>query len=96
MVGALAAVGLRLGGQDGRVKGKKMVLPQRVSVKELLQQTGFQRVCAYGQGELPEDAVVQINGNKVKAVYQNFQSTVLVVPQGEEYLLLTKDQLKCY
>lgn len=96
VVGALAAVGLRLGGQDGRVKGKKMVLPPRVSVKELLELSGFQRVCAYGQGELPEDAVVQINGNPVKAVYQNFQSTVLVVPQGEEYLLLTKDQLKCY
>lgn len=96
VVGALAAVGLRLAGQDGRVKGKGAVQGDTLSVKELLSQTGFQRVCCLGQGELPGDAIIHVNGNKVKAVYQNFSSTVLVAPHGEAYRLLTKDQLKCF
>lgn len=96
VVGALAAVGLRLTGQDGRVKGKGAVQGDVLTVRELLAQTGFQRVCCYGRGELPDDAIIYINGNKVKAVYQNFSSTVLTVPQGEAYRLLTKDQLKCF
>ena len=44
VVGALAAVGLRLAGQDGRIKGKKCVEGSRMTVRELLEQTGFQRV----------------------------------------------------
>lgn len=96
VVGALAAIGLRLAGQDGRVKGKIEVQGDILTVKELLAQTGFQRVCCYGQGQLPENAIVHITENKVKAVYQNFSSTILVVPHDKEYLLLSKDHLKCF
>lgn len=96
VVGALAAVGLRLAGQDGRVKGKKSVTKEVLTVAELLEQTGFQRVCAYGQGELPGDALVRVDGQPIKAVYQNFASTVLTVADHGVYRLLPKNQLKCF
>lgn len=96
VVGALAAVGLRLAGQDGRIKGKKSVNGTTMTVGELLKQTGFQRVCAYGQGELPENTLVRIKDNKVKAVYQNFTSTILAAYYDGEYWALGKDELKCY
>ena len=96
VVGALAAVGLRLAGQDGRVKGKKAVQSEILSVAELLAQTGFERVSCYGRGELPADAVIHTNGDRIKAVYQNFSSTVLVVPRADHYVLLGKDHLKCF
>lgn len=96
VVGALAAVGLRMSGNDGRVKGKKQVSESTLSVGALLKETGFDRVCAYGIGQLPEDAVVKTDGNVVKAVYQNYCRTVLTIFDGEAYRLLRKDQLKCY
>lgn len=96
VVGALAAVGLRLSGNDGRMKGKKQAGESTLSVGALLKATGFDRVCAYGIGQLPEDAVVKTGGNMIKAVYQNGCSTVLAVFDGGVYRLLTKDQLKCY
>lgn len=97
VVGALAAVGLRLGGQDGRVKGKVRVDADVLSVETLLQRTGFDRVCAYGEGVLPQDATLIIPPDHlVKAVYQNHQSTVLAVREQKGYRLLTKDALKCF
>ncbi|MBQ3328364.1 MAG: hypothetical protein IJG88_00225, partial [Eggerthellaceae bacterium] len=44
VVGALAGVGLRLSGNDGRVRGKKQVEAGRTTVAELLEHTGFDRV----------------------------------------------------
>lgn len=96
VVGALAAVGLRLGGQDGRIKGRMPIPSRRMTVGELLRSTGFDRVCAYGRGELPPDAVVELMKDRVKAVYQNYQSTVLAIPAGDVYRPLDKDELKIY
>lgn len=48
-----------------------------LSVGALLKETSFGRVCAYGIGQLPEDAVVKTDGNVVKAVFQNCCRTVL-------------------
>ncbi len=96
VVGALAAVGLRISGNDGRVKGKKQIHKDRLTVGELLEITGFDRVCAYGIGQLQEHAVVRTDDHFVKAVYQNYCSTILTVFDEDSYRLLTKDQLKCY
>ena len=95
-VGALAAVGLRISGNDGRVKGKKQIHKDRLTVGELLEITGFDRVCAYGIGQLQEHAVVRTDNHFVKAIYQNYCSTILTVFDEDSYRLLTKDQLKCY
>ncbi len=96
VVGALAAVGLRLAGQDGRVKGKKTVQGEVMAVRELLEQTGFDRVCAYGVGELAENVNIRTDGKPVKALYQNFCSTVIVTEKNGEYVLLSKDMMKCF
>lgn len=96
VVGALAAVGLRIGGQDGRVKGRMPVGKGRMTVKELLACTGFERVSAYGQGELPADAVIELTEDRLKAVYQDYQSTVLVVFMDGVYRPIGKSALKIY
>lgn len=96
VVGALAAVRLHISGNDGRVKGKEQAGESALSVGERLEATGFDRVCAYGIGQLPEQAVAKIDGNEIKAVYQNYCRTVLTVPDGSVYRLLAKEQLKCY
>lgn len=97
VVGALAAVGLRLSGNDGRVRGKVIVDAERMTVAELLARTGFDRVCACGQGVLAGDCEIELSSNEVKAVYQDFSSTVLATPTEEGgYLLMGKQQLKQY
>ena len=95
VVGALAAVGLRLSGDDGRVRGKVLVDAERMTVAELLARTGFERVCAYGQGVLANDCEIELGGNEVKAVYQDFSSTVLAVPTGRGgWRLMGKQHLR--
>lgn len=97
IVGALAGVGLRLSGNDGRVRGKKQVVAGRMTVAELLESTGFDRVCAYGHGELAGDCVVELDGGGVKAVYQDFSRTVLMTPIEEGmFRPLDKQHLKRY
>ena len=96
VVGALAGVGLRLGGQDGRVKGRKDVSKPCLTAAELLRETGFDRVCAYGEGELPPDALILTGGERIKAVYQDYGSTVLTVRDGTSYRPVGKDVLKSY
>ena len=96
VVGALAGVGLRLGGQDGRVKGRKDVSKACLTAAELLRETGFDRVCAYGEGELPPDALILTGADRVKAVYQDYRSTVLTVRDGASYRPVGKDVLKSY
>ena len=54
-------------------------------------------MCVF-QGRLQEliQLVRHIWKKTVKAVYQGFQSTVLVVPKNGEYVLLPKDMVKCF
>lgn len=96
VVGALAAVGLRLSGNDGRIRGKVTLDTPQITVRELIERTGFDRVCAYGQGALDGDCIVEIGDTEVKAVYQDFSSTVLVTPAVGCYRLLEKQHLKRY
>lgn len=97
VVGALAAVGLRLSGNDGRVRGRVEVAAGSMTVAELLEATGIDRVVANGQGALAEDCVVELGSSEVKAVFQDFSRTVLVTPiSGGRYRLLGKQHLKRY
>ena len=96
VVGALAAVGLRLSGNDGRVRGKVGVSAECLTVGELIDATGFDRVFAYGQGVLTRDCVVELGNGEVKAVFQDFSRTILTTPVGGRYRLLEKQHLKRY
>ena len=97
VVGALAGVGLRLSGNDGRVRGKAIVEAESTTVAELLARTGFDRVCAYGFGALAGDCVIELGSGEVKAVYQDFSRTILAAPTGQgRYRLMGKQHLKQY
>lgn len=45
---------------------------------------------------LPLDAMIETEEDKVKAVYLDYKSTVLVVPYGDSFHLLGKEHLKVY
>ncbi len=96
VVGALAAIGLRLAGQDGRVKGKKTVSSTEMTVEQLLNETGFQCVSALGEGILPKNQLLFLKNNTVKAVYQNFKSTVIAEKINGKYYVLDKSEIKCF
>lgn len=95
VVGALAAVGLRLSGNDGRVRGKADVNAERLTVAELIDATGFDRVVALGEGELGRDCIIELRSSEVKAVFQDFSRTMLAASVGGgRYQLLGKQDLK--
>ena len=95
VVGALAGVGLRLSGNDGRVRGKAHVGPGRMTVRELLAATGFKRVCDLDGTVLPDDTEVELVQRQVKAIYRDSCSTVPVkrTPDGS-FCTLGKDELR--
>lgn len=94
VVGALAAIGLRLAGDDGRIRGKRYVDPGAWTVAELLEATGFEAVSCFGEGRLPDAAQVIFDGEPVKGVVQNFTATILVERDEDAYRPLPLDGMK--
>ena len=81
VIGALAGVGLRLTGNDGRIKGKfKFPLPGDIlTVKEILDNSSIDIVQSL-EGELiSENEKIKL-GEKVKAVFLNHKEVLLVYP----------------
>jgi hypothetical protein len=103
IIGALAGCGLRLTGNDGRFRGHFQVRHNggTLSVADLMQQTGVDRVRSLDGEILKHDALVQI-GKKVKAVLQENQSTLLVFGDQEDrtgnkcWRTCTKQQLRAF
>ncbi|WP_144211636.1 DNA-binding protein [Shewanella donghaensis] len=102
VIGAIAGIGLRLSGQDGRVKGH-IKLGQKtdgsdellMSVEQFIAQTGLQAVITT-EGEIlaPHDQLT-LKG-KIKAVYIQFQFALLVSNESGCWCNATKQQLKSY
>ena len=103
IIGALAGTGLRLSGNDGRLKGHFIVgdVNDTIPVKELLKKTGADIVCTEEGYTLKDDDIVRI-GKKVKAVYLDHRAVVLVFPVDEAgdgcrlWETCSKEQLKKY
>ena len=103
IIGALAGTGLRLSGNDGRLKGHFIVgdVNDTLSARDLLKKTGADIVRTEEGYTLHEDDVVRI-GKKVKAVYLDHRAVVLVFPvrdNGNRCTLwetCAKEQLKKY
>lgn len=79
VIGALAGTGLRLWGNDGRMRGSlEFVKPgQSLSVRQLLEQPDVEAVrCAEGGGVREEDLV--LIGDKPKTVMRDGASVLLV------------------
>ncbi|MGS0828280.1 DNA-binding protein [Shewanella sp. 0m-8] len=102
VIGALAGLGLRLSGQDGRVKGQ-LKLGQaadesdevQMSVAEVLALTGLQAVISVDGEKLADDQQLFLKG-KIKAVFTQYQFALLVSAETGRWLNATKQQLKPY
>ncbi|MFA9423444.1 MAG: hypothetical protein ACERLG_07685 [Sedimentibacter sp.] len=85
VIGALAGIGLRLTGNDGRIKGKLHFPIQGdvITVKEILDNSDVDLVQGT-EGQLISDSEKIKLGEKVKAVYLNFQKVLLVYEKSDE------------
>jgi len=81
VIGAISGCGLRLGGGDGRVKGKiEPEDPDEItSVGELCDRYGFARAMADG-GEPAADTDTVLYGSVMKAVCRNDERTIILLP----------------
>jgi hypothetical protein len=84
IIGALAGIGLRMSGNDGRVKGKLYIESAGVvvSVGEILTRGYVDTVRSMSGEPLCDDECIRL-GEKVKAVFLDHLSVLLVVPEKE-------------
>lgn len=85
IIGALAGVGLRLTGNDGRIRGKiRFPLPGNVlTVKEILDNSTIDEVRDLG-GELISKDEKVILGEKVKTVFLDYNEVLLIYKKLDE------------
>ncbi|WP_418790770.1 hypothetical protein [Phosphitispora sp. TUW77] len=98
VIGALAGVGLRFTGNDGRFKGKIRLKADndQITVRDILAQSRVELVKSL-EGTILEDDDVVILGDKVKAVMLEGKCVMLVYsPEGcqKEWHTCTKQQLR--
>nr|WP_246033173.1 DNA-binding protein [Shewanella canadensis] len=101
VIGALAGIGLRLYGQDGRVKGQ-IDLGQELyeegvelTVEEVLTRSGLDIVVDLSGQQLKSTEVIHLT-KKVKAVYCQHQFALLVYRHEGRWCNALKRQLKEY
>lgn len=103
VIGALAGVGLRLTGNDGRIKGKmKFPIPgSMLTVKQILENSDIDKVQSINGQVLGESENINL-GEKVKAVFLDYSKVLLVYSRTEEqtgaasWNTCIKEQLKKY
>lgn len=85
IIGALAGIGLRMSGNDGRYKGKIKLDSSdgMLNVKELIQQTGADRVKNIDGDELGSEEMIHV-GENIKPVLLDGKATLLVYSEGDE------------
>ncbi|MCG9697950.1 DNA-binding protein [Shewanella sp. Isolate11] len=100
VIGALAGLGLRLHGNDGRIKGQFKIKgiadgEVNLSVAEVIEQTGVDRVLSDTGESLCIKTPLVLSG-KLKAVYRDHQVSLLVYQQEGVWRNAIKQQLKHY
>ena len=102
IIGSLAGLGLRLSGQDGRVKGQLQLglhidesAQVQMNVADVLANTGLQAVISVDGERLADDQVLTLKG-KIKAVYCQYQFALLVAQEAGLWVNASKQQLKSY
>lgn len=85
VIGALAGIGLRLSGNDGRFKGKVKLISEsgRERVDYILTNTGFERVKDIDGIDLKGEEIVVLGG-AIKAVFLDGKSTLLVFSKSDK------------
>ncbi len=95
VIGALAAVGLRREGNDGRfiwLQGL-LELRGRSTVAEILARSAIDRVCSLAEADLPIQEPVEL-GEWVRPVLRNGQATLYVEEKKHGWSVLDKDRVK--
>jgi hypothetical protein len=101
VIGALAGAGLRLGGNDGRVRGGQMPPSgaARLTIRALLDLPEVDAVQTRDGDTLPDDTEIQL-GDMIKTVMIGGRSTLLVtsdLPDGDlHWRICGKQELRCY
>ena len=103
VIGALAGIGLRLSGNDGRFKGKVKLKSENgmETVDYILSQTGFERVKDVDGRDLGGEEIVVL-GEDLKSVFLDGKSTLLVHSKLDEctgklhWETCKKQQLRAY
>ncbi|PKG55177.1 DNA-binding protein [Shewanella sp. GutDb-MelDb] len=102
VIGALAGLGLRLSGQDGRVKGQLEFehygdgsTEFELSVADIISMSSLQAVLSDSGDLLSMDERVLLSG-KVKAVYRQHMFALLVSQHGDGWVNASKQTLKAY
>jgi hypothetical protein len=103
VIGALAGVGLRMSGDDGRVRGGLEIAAADgvVTVGEILARTYVDEVRTLDREPLRADDPVRLVGEKIKAVLQDGKAVLLVIPvqgecEGVRWQTCPKELLKSY
>ncbi|ACA84399.1 conserved hypothetical protein [Shewanella woodyi ATCC 51908] len=101
VIGALAGLGLRLYGQDGRVKGQVDLGQEeseegvKLTVAEVLKRTGLGRVISI-EGEILDACEILHLTKKVKAIYYQHEFSLLVYRHEGRWCNALKKHLKAY
>jgi hypothetical protein len=102
VIGALAGVGLRFSGNDGRVRGKLIIdgLNGVAKVREIRSQTQVETVKTLS-GKILEDGIRIRLGEKIKAIFQERNPVLLVsslepAVDGVSWRTCTKQELSGY
>jgi hypothetical protein len=102
VIGALAGVGLRLGGNDGRLRGRLEIAGPNdtISVRSILSRTHVSAVRSLCGQTLKDDDLVKLE-DKVKAVYLDAKPVLLVSPidpdvNGLRWRTCSKQELRRY
>lgn len=103
VIGSLAGVGLRMGGNDGRFRGKIEIEPAwtAITVASLIERTNIEEVLTLDGLRLPDRELILL-GETVKPVLLNGRCVQLVYPTekngpGEpRWQTCTKSQVKMY
>lgn len=99
VIGAIAGVGLRLSGHDGRVKGKIYAgaAGDSLTAAELKKLTGAQRVCGLDGTVIDDTAAITLSEEMVKMLYLNWDRTILVHKEnGAGWQTLPKSGCRSY
>lgn len=83
IIGAIAGVGLRLTGNDGRFKGKIKLDKNVVSVRDIYDLTNIQQVQSLEGILLQENELIKV-GDRIKSILLDDKSVLLVNPIHEE------------
>ena len=95
VIGALAGVGLRLSGNDGRFKGKFKIPVGTYSVNELLENTAIKRIYDTSENCYLDQGAVALSG-KIKTVLLDHVRVLPVYKKNGVYENCTKEQLRQY